>query len=113
MATPQLRTQLLAAFAAAKGISGSDISHIVPGSLYYGHVTASGAYWALAQFIPAAQASEQTKVDFQDGAGLGIFTRRADAVWTVTIGHIPFPCAGDLPSALLRIWGLSLANGCP
>ena len=113
MATPQLRAQLLAAFAAAKGISRSDISQIVPGSQYYGQLTADGTYWALAQFTPSAQASEQTKVDFQDGAGLGIFTRKADAAWTVTIGHIPFPCRGDLPSALLRLWGLSLATGCP
>ena len=113
MATPQLRAQLLGTFAAAKGISRSDISQIVPGSLYYGQLTESGTYWALAQFIPSAQASEQTKVDFQDGAGDGIFTRRADGAWTVTIGHIPFPCPGDLPSALLRVWGLSLATACP
>lgn len=107
-----VRAQLLTAFAAAKHVQLSDIAGTRPGWVYYGYLPATDTYWAVADFWPSRTASLQTRVDFQDGASLGVFHHRTGQPWQVAIGGIPWPCPGDLPDAMRSVWDLPISGGC-
>jgi hypothetical protein len=112
LATPQLKAQLLAAFAQAKGNPQTDFQGPASGSVYYAYLGSTDSYWALASFSLAPDAPEQLEVEMQDGGGSGIFTMSSGGSWDVRYQGVPFPCPGDLPSALVTLWGLQYGAGC-
>jgi hypothetical protein len=107
-----VRQQLVTAFVAAKKVQPSEVSGTKPGTVYYGYLPATDTYWAVAEFSLSPSASEQTKIDFQDGADQATFHRQAGQPWQVTIGDIPWPCPGDLPDAMMSAWNMSISPGC-
>jgi hypothetical protein len=111
-ATPELRAQLLAAFANAKGYPQSDFEGPVEGSVYYAYLAPTGSYWALAAFSLTAAAPTQLGIAMQDGADRGIFDLPPGGAWHVKYGGEPFPCPGELPAPLVTLWGLQYNGGC-
>jgi hypothetical protein len=112
VASGGLRSELLSSFAAYKQLPEAYFSGPLAGSLYYGYLTRTKTYWALAYFSATPAASFQTTVDMQDGGSIGIFVRRAGAAWKVRTGGVPFPCPGVLPAAMMRLWGLTAPGSC-
>jgi hypothetical protein len=114
VATPALKAQLLAAFAAAKGDPPSDFTGPDAGSTYYALYPATGQYWALAHFTPTSSAGYQVDVGMQDGGAQGVFTEaQGSSTWAAKFGTFPFPCpGGPVPDALVKLWGLSYPSGC-
>jgi len=99
--TDAIRSALVAA-------NGSPGGEAVPGDTYYG-ICGSTSY-AVAHFRPAANATLQEQVSFQDdGAGPRFFVMQAGGGWTV-VGNQPYnqvpSCAGftQLPAALRTLW---------
>jgi hypothetical protein len=111
-ATDQLRSDLLAAFAAFKQLPVSYFTGPNPGKLYYALLPSTGVYWALASFSLTGSASFAAQVGMQDGGDIGIFTRRAGEPWKVTGGGLPFPCPGALPVEVMQLWGLVVSGSC-
>lgn len=107
-----LNSELLATFAAYKQLPESFFTGPLKGTLYYGYLTSTRAYWALANFSITPAASFQAGVNMQDGGDIGIFTRQDDEPWKMTLGSIPFPCPGVLPSAIMALWGLTSSGAC-
>jgi len=98
-----------AALVAANGSPGGEA---VPGDTYYG-ICGSTSY-AVAHFEPAANATLQEQVSFQDdGAGPRFFVMKSGGSWKV-VGTEPYDqtpsCARftQLPPALKTLW-----NDCP
>lgn len=114
-----VRSELLAAFAAAKDIPASDVAGSVPNSIYYAYDPATGTYWASASYEPLATDSLTVRVGFQDGGSDGLFKKSGNGPWQVTLGGEPLICA-DLrffPQAVLKAWSLPTsatpASACP
>jgi len=100
------------AFSAYNDIPLSDIAGVVSGSTYEAYVPSTRTYWATARFTPSATAG-QGAVHFQDGGGIGIFTRSPSSSWVMTRpGLEPFPCPDDFPSDVQALWGLSSSPYC-
>jgi hypothetical protein len=111
-ADDQLRAALLAVFAADKQLPESYFTGPEPGTLYYAYVPSTATYWALAHFGITSAASSQAGVDMQDGGDAGVFTRPAGGAWRMTLAGEPFPCPGQIPDAVLAVWGLTLSGAC-
>jgi hypothetical protein len=107
-----LNSELLATFAAYKQLPESFFTGPLRGTLYYGYLTSTRTYWALANFSLTPAASVQASVNMQDGGDIGIFTRQSGEPWKMTLGSIPFPCPGVLPSAIMTLWGLTSSGAC-
>ena len=103
-----VRGELIAAFAAAKGIPVRDVPGTTPGSVYYGYDAATATYWALAGFRLATRVPLSVQVGFQDGASTGFFKKSGAGAWQVTVAHQPVNC-GEVrfyPKAVLAAWSL-------
>lgn len=112
-ATPQVVDGLVTAFATAKGIDAADVAGPITGTLHYSYLTATGTYWATANFRPSSRASLPTQVSFQDGGETAMFSHRPGSAWSVTIGRIPnWPCPADVPAAVLTAWGMAYGDSC-
>jgi len=103
-----VRSQLTAAFEALKKISASDVSGTVPNSVYYAYDQATNTYWALARFLPSRSAPLDVVVGFQDGGGMGLFTKIGSGPWQVQLGGEPAVCAEKrfFPKAVLAAWAI-------
>jgi hypothetical protein len=103
VATAEVKAQLLAAFAQAKGYPQSTFQGPLTGSVYYGYLSSTDTYWALAIFAPAAGSPLPLVISLQDGGEEGIFTMPAGGSWQVRFGPA---CPGaDFPTALATLWG--------
>ena len=111
-ANNQLRAELLTTFAAYKQMPETYFSGPQPGTLYYAYLPSTGTYWALAHFGITSAAPSQTGIGMQDGGDVGVFTRQAGGAWKMTLGGEPFPCPGQIPDAVMTVWGLTLSGAC-
>ncbi|HTW11059.1 MAG TPA: hypothetical protein VME46_26400 [Acidimicrobiales bacterium] len=95
------------------GLGPADIAGTVPDSVYYGEVTKSHVYWAIAEF----QASKQLLAQRSTAAGQAalaqfqdtdyVFSGNGGSTWT-ELGYVNAGgCPGQyVPNAVLAIWGL-------
>ncbi|MGA2836519.1 MAG: hypothetical protein ABSF84_07980 [Acidimicrobiales bacterium] len=111
-ASDQLRAELLTTFAASKQMPESYFTGPQPGTLYYAYLPSTRTYWALAHFGISSAAPSQTDVDMQDGGDVGVFSRRDGGAWTMTVGGEPFPCPGQIPDAVMTVWGMTPSGAC-
>jgi hypothetical protein len=113
-ATSADEAALTAAYIAFTHFPPGDIAGIQAGSLHYAYLPSTETYWAIARFEPTPKASQQTLVNLQDNASIGIFSHGSGAPWTlVRTGSAPFcPSQWGIPSAVLSQWGLSDASVC-
>jgi hypothetical protein len=103
-----VRGELVADFAAAKGIPVRDVPGTTPGSVYYGYDAATATYWAQADFRLATRVPLSVQVSYQDGGSTAFFKKTASGAWQVTVAHQPVNC-GELrffPKAVLAAWSL-------
>jgi hypothetical protein len=108
-----VRSELIAAFAAAKGIPVADVPGTTPGSVHYGYDAATATYWAEAGFRLATRVPLSVQVGFQDGASTGFFKKAGSGAWQVTVAHQPVNCdeLRFFPKAVLAAWSLPASPG--
>jgi hypothetical protein len=108
---PAVQQHLLRLFAAYRHLRLASIVPAAPGRVLGARLTRSGNDWVMVHWQPSASAGRGIAVQFQDGAGTGIFTRRPGGMWAVAgLGGQPAGCAVGLPPAVRQLWQLP---GCP
>jgi hypothetical protein len=104
--SPAVQGQLVTLFAKDRGIPGADIARIAAAAVL-GPRTSGGQDWMMIGFQPTSHASLAVKLKFQDGAGTGVFTRKAGHAWTLAgVGGEPSGCAVNIPLPVRRAWHL-------
>ncbi|MFC1415568.1 PKD domain-containing protein [Streptacidiphilus cavernicola] len=68
---------------------------------------ATGTQWALARFLPSASAGSRLTVNFQDGAGQGLFQRVRGGDWKLIPTPTEASCAAAVPAAVKTALGLT------
>jgi|SRR5215471_2980790 len=106
--SPEVRGELIAAFAARKNIPVDYVARSSPDSVYYSYDPATETYWAMADYEPANAAPEAVKVGFQDGGQVGLYKKAGNGQWQVTLGTEPAACAevSFFPRTVLDVWSL-------
>ena len=101
-----IRKQLVTAVAPVHDAPVSDIASTAPGSVYYAYDPATGSYYAMARFVPAAGAPLQVQVSFQDGGAFGLFKKAGNGPWQAENGGFPNICAEVkfFPAPVLTAW---------
>ena len=112
VATAALKSALTAAFVAHRGLPAAEVGGTAPNSVYYAFVPSTNTYWAIAGFVPSANASYNTQVAMQDEGCCGIFTMTTGGSWTFVAGYLGSPCGGQLPAALEQLWNLTPPGNC-
>lgn len=112
VATAALKSALTAAFVAHSGLPANEVAGTAPNSVYYGYLPSTSTYWAVAGFVPTANASYNTQVAMQDEGCCGIFTMTAGGPWTYVAGYLGAPCTGQVPAALEQLWNLTPPGDC-
>jgi hypothetical protein len=110
-ATAAVKSALTAAFLAHSGLPPAEVAGTAPNSVYYGYVPSTSTYWAIAAFVPTANASQNTQIAMQDDGCCGIFTMTAGGSWKYVNGYLGAPCNGQVPAALVQLWGLKPPTG--
>jgi hypothetical protein len=101
-----------AAYASFRGIPESDIAGALPGSTHEAFEPSAQLFWGTARYEPS-QSAGQDAASFQDGGNVGVFTRTPTGAWKmVEVGGEPFPCPGELPADVLRVWGMTTSPYC-
>lgn len=112
MATAALKNALTAAYVAHNGLPAAEVAGTAPASVYYAYLPSTGTYWAIAGFVPTANASYNTQVSMQDEGCCGIFTMTAGGPWTFVAGYLGTPCTGQIPAMLEQLWNLTSPGDC-
>ena len=82
--TDQLRSELVAAFAAAHTLTASDYTGLQPGTTYYAYDPSTMTYWAGASVVPSSS-SVNAQVSTQDDGSYAIFSQiGAGGTWKVS-----------------------------
>ena len=103
---PAVQQHLLRLFAAYRHLRLASIA-AASGRVLGAQLTNGGTDWVMVHWQPSARAGQGTAVQFQDGAGTGIFTRQPGGVWTVAgLGGQPAGCGVGLPPAVRQLWHL-------
>ena len=113
--TDAIRTELVAARAAAIGVAPSNFKGLAPGTTYYAYDPSTGTYWAAAQVMPQVSAGQpdqgsdlyKAQVASQDAGSYQLFMKTSGGSWTSTdVGGPPSqPCPVALPAAVAQAWG--------
>jgi PKD domain/CHAP domain len=104
---------LVRAFVLARKLPRDAVAGVRKGSVRVASDPATGTWWAMASFTPAAGAGARVKTGFQDGAGTAVFTRTAGHAWRLThVTGAPFVCSSALPAMLRSAWHLSQPASC-
>ena len=108
---------LVQAYVAGRHLPAGSVAGIRAGSLHTASV--SGMNWAIAEFTPSASAAPGAAAEFQDGAGIGIFSQRPPGPWGL-VHTGPYGCGrgqpGGEPADLRQAWsqrGLPVPVTCP
>jgi hypothetical protein len=114
VATAAVKSALTASYVAHTGLAADQVAGTAPGSVYYAYVPLTGTYWATASFLPAATASEQTKVSMQDDGCCGVFDHSSGATeWNFVTGYLGEPCPGSVPANVMTLWNRQYGSDCP
>lgn len=99
--------RLLQLYAAYRHIPAASIAPAASSRVLGARLRRSGTDWAMLHWQPSARAGQDAAAGFQDGAGIGIFTRPPGAAWTLArLGGQPAGCTVSLPRAVRRLWHL-------
>jgi DNA-binding beta-propeller fold protein YncE len=106
VATPSVKSQLVAAFVAGWGLKPDQVAGMSPGSLYYAYDQTTHTYWAEAAFFPAKGDPPSM---MEDAGGYGVFSRADDGGWKFRGSALPIFCRelSVVPPAVLALWGLA------
>lgn len=112
VATAAIKSALTAAYVAHNGLPAAEVAGTAPNSVYYAYLPSTSTYWAIANFLPTATASQNTDVAMQDDGCCGIFTMTSGGSWTYAAGFLGGPCTGQIPAALEELWHLTPPVNC-
>ena len=113
VASPTIKSGLLAAYLAHSGLAADQVVGTAPGSVYYAYLPSTQTYWAMAGFVPSSTASMQTQVSMQDEGCCGVFTQSSGAVsWTYVSSYLGAPCPGAVPPEVIAVWNLQPGTNC-
>lgn len=98
---------LAQAYAAGRHIPHSAVGALRAGSERLATDAATGTEWAVAGFQPSAAAGARLSVDFQDGAGRGLFKKAPGSDWKLIPTPTEVSCASDVPAAIKSALGLT------
>jgi hypothetical protein len=110
-ATAAVKSELLAAFVAAKNIPASDVAGSVPDSIYYAYDPATQTYWAKAIYEPASTDPLSVTVNFQDAGSHGFFKKSGSGPWQVELEIGPCANISFFPQAVLVAWDIPAPVG--
>ena len=103
---------LVHAFLKARGLPAGAATGVRDGSLRVAVLT-DGDEWALASFAPARRLKPSLLVQFQDGAGSGIFRRAPGQPWQFVQAAVnPVGCDTAVPSAVRAAWNVTARISC-
>ncbi len=105
-ASAAVKSELLAAYAAARGIPVSDVASKF--SVYYAYDPATQTYWAEASFAPTSTDPLSVSVGFQDGGQGGYFKESGSGPWQFQSMGQPAICEAQrfFPQAVLVAWAM-------
>jgi hypothetical protein len=105
VATPSVKSQLVAAFVAGWRLNPDQVAGMAPGSLYYAYDQTTRTYWAEAAFFPA---KGDPPAMMQDAGGYGVFSRAGGGGWKFLGSALPIFCRelSVVPPAVLDLWGV-------
>ena len=109
-ATTGAVTALEYAYATGRHIPAAAVGGVRPGSVHLVRDGATGMDWAVAGFVPAADASGPIKDSYQDGASRALFTDTADGGWRLDRTRGPLGCASGVPTAVEQALDLAPVN---
>ena len=105
-ATSADTSALAQAYAAGRRIPHGAVGALRTGSEHLA-TDATGTEWAVAGFLPSATAGSRLAVDFQDGAGRGLFEKAKGDDWKLIPTPTEASCAGNVPAAVKSALGLA------
>jgi hypothetical protein len=104
--TTEVKSDMLRLYAAYRHIPRSDIARVISGSTRAARA-GNGTDWAIARFQVSARAPLSVKVEFQDGASSGIFTKSPRHGWRMrSLGRPLVGCDAAVPAPVRRAWRL-------
>jgi hypothetical protein len=113
--TPSVETQLVAAGAAAHGLTPVAYRGLARGLTYYAYDATTKEYWAGARLVPSPD-SEAAMVAAQDDGSYQVFVSAPGRGWTAYddgLGNQPGAhCAVVVPLPVRLAWGWSLSGPC-
>jgi hypothetical protein len=106
VATPAVKSQLVAAFASGWHLKLTQVAGTAPGSLYYAYDLTTRTYWAEAAFLPARG---DPPALMQDAGAFGVFSRSGTGGWKFLGSSLPISCRelSVVPPAVLDLWGVA------
>ncbi len=92
-------------------MSGADVASVLPGSVFYSEQPAIGTFWAIARFVPSAQA--QSGSGTASGNALlaqfsttAIFVKVPGQTWHYLGAFTTTACGQGVPGPVLTAWGM-------
>jgi len=106
--TDTLRSQLLAAAAAANRLTPADYTGLAPGLTYYAYDPTTGTYWAGAALVPSPS-SQNGQVSVQDDGSYLLFSSSGSSgPWTVhpvgATGGTGGAACPAIPATVVAVW---------
>jgi hypothetical protein len=112
VATAAVKSALTAVYVARNGLPAAEVAGTAPNSVYYAFMPSTNTYWAIAAFLPTANASMNTEVAMQDDGCCGIFNMTTGGAWTLVARYLGAPCGGQIPATLEELWHLTPPGDC-
>jgi len=117
VATTQMKTAMIAAFARFDGIPVSDIdaSETESRPFHVAYMPSSHTYWAVATMAPATSDPLHILVTFQDGADDLVLASQSTLQWAIVarIGEPACLVFRGIPPQVESLWGLASNPECP
>jgi hypothetical protein len=107
VATPAVKTQLLAAGAALHKLPVSDYTGLTKGDTYYAYDAGTKTYWAGTQLVASAS-SQKAQIGNQDDGAYLIFRKAGSRPWKGSetgAADTPASCQVKVPAAVIAVWG--------
>ena len=98
---------LAQAYAQGRHIPRSAVGALRAGTEHLAVDDATGTEWALAGFLPSADAGSRLTVNFQDGAGQGLFEKAHGGDWKLIPSPTELSCATTVSAAVRTALGLT------
>lgn len=110
--TDQIRAELVAAGATARGLKPSDFTGLRAGLTYYAFDAATQTYWAGGELVPSPS-SQDAMVSSQDDGAYTIFFKKSGGHWVAADSGMAgsntepgaSPCRYSPPAGVLALWG--------
>jgi hypothetical protein len=110
--TDAIRSQLLAAGAAAEGAPVAQYNGLVTGLTYYALDRSTNTYWAAARLspiiTPGNQPPTQAEISSQDAGSYLVFSMPQGGAWKAYLAGNTgpnTPCPVTIPAGVLKVWG--------